>query len=666
MHHHYRRKKVENHIPYQYYYMLHLYIITSCTIMSLYTNTDVTVLRSKTDEIMLELEKIKQETVEPTFENLKKAHLIVLNYCRANKRKLYGGFALHKLLIDKKKDITQGIYAESKIPDIDIYSPYPIQDVHKLCNSLFNDGFKYIEAIEALHLGTYTIKYHDETLCDLSYVPTEIYNKIPFIKCSDDVIITDPKFMTIDSLRMLSNPHDSYWRFFECADLKAFSRFVKLQTEYPLPMYPNENLKINPIKPQCANAIDFIIQKFLFNRQSTITVGIYAYNHFCAISGFETAPLPYIEFISVNYREDALALLALLKDNYKDITYAEHYPWFDYTDYSAKIYLDNDLICHIYDHNHRCTPYQDVNAYNYKAKKPIQSVDMIRLGSATMIYLYMLINAQRERVIENRIGEKFWYIALSHCIQMRNDYFVKYKKTFLDDTIFREFILRCIGEEIGAKKSKKLRIEKRKLQKKPLVWRYIPSEKYIETPPKFIFNNLSGNEIKNPHNLHLSDIIPEPIKDVDDDPDAEIQNEITNIEESTDNETDTDTSNTSIIGGTKSNNTYTKHIVENDFNDIVNGKKIYECRLNKGDFVNMTAGDIVVWENDEKTVTTKIISSKVFDTFADAVQIAGINNILPHEKGKSIRDAVTNTYHQLYTTAEETEHGVKLIKFTVQ
>jgi hypothetical protein len=122
--------------------------------------------------------------------------------------------------------------------------------------------------------------------------------------------------------------------------------------------------------------------------------------------------------------------------------------------------------------------------------------------------------------------EKFYYQVLSHCTQMRNQYLKVFNKNFLDDTIFKEFIITCVGEEITTEKSMRLRIESRKIKKKPIVHRYNPEDKYQEEPPKYIFGNSSGNKVNNPKNLKLSDKI-----NTDDDDDNEDNNEDNNNDE---------------------------------------------------------------------------------------------------------------------------------------
>lgn len=465
--------------------------------MSIYSESDIDLLRRSADRIKDELEKFKQASSEPSLDELKKAHDIILSFCKEKKRKLYGGFALHLLLLNK--DPNGGLYKGSKIPDIDIYSPQPICDMYTLCNLLFQAGFKSVMGHEALHKETYTIKLYNEVICDFSYVPNSIYHKMPYVTVRDLYCI-HPNFMTIDYLRMLSNPLDSYWRFFGCdEDLKAFRRFGQLQKAYPLPVNNNAlpEYKANPRLGDLMN----IIYRFLLNRPSVAVIGFYAYNYFCKLCEYETVDIPYYEFVSVDYKKDVLVLLEMLRSINPEVTHTEFYPFFQYTDYSVEVYLGEDMICRIYGNNKRCIPYQDARPYSVSAKEG----DFLRLGSFTIIVLYFLINAQKSRVGNKSNLERFYYHMVSHCIQMRNEFLTTTRRNFLDDTPFKDFVINCIGDEITADKQMRMRIESRKQKKKPLVHRYIPADELKEEPPKYIFSNSSGNKINNDRNLQLSE-----------------------------------------------------------------------------------------------------------------------------------------------------------------
>lgn len=477
--------------------------------MSLYYEYDIELLKKKSEHIKQELEKIRSDMDELSVEQKRKIQMIILNYCREKKRKIYGGYAWNLLIINKNKE--DKIYSDNKIADIDIYSPEPIQDLYNICNALYKEGFKYILGEEAIHKETYGIKVFREKYCDLSYVPKNIYNRIPYIEING-VYCTHPNFMTIDYLRQVSDPVVSYWRFFESGEeLKTFKRFFKLQKNYPLP-FNNKPLNIQKPDVKITNALSYIY-RYLLNKTTTITVGFYAYNYFCHMSGYDHIQMPFYEFISVDYKNDALELIELLKKEFNDnITYEEFYPFFQYTDYSVEIYLNGNIICRIYNNNNKCTPYQELSAYNFDMPNLVKTKDHIRIGTFTVVLLYFLVDALKMRVKKDNEMEKFYYHVISHCIQSKQNYLGKYKKSFLDDTIFKEFTISCMGQTLQPEVERMILIEKRKKQKKPLVFRYEPGEEQKEAP-KYIFTNSSGNKINKEKNLRLK----EHIENEDDD-----------------------------------------------------------------------------------------------------------------------------------------------------
>jgi ASC-1-like (ASCH) protein len=617
--------------------------------MSLYTEYDIDLLKKKSEEIRAELEKIKNEKMEPTLEEQKKIQKLIKEYCIEKKRKLYGGYAWNLLIMNKNP--ADKIYTDdNKVADIDMYSPEPINDWYAICNLLHKNGFQYVLGEEAQHQETYSVKVNRIVFCDISYVPKNIYNRMPYIEINGLQCI-HPSFATIDYLRMSSDPLASYWRFFECGeDLKGFKRFYKLQKNYPLP-YNDRSLDISKPKEKVSHALETIF-KYIINKKSIIVNGFYAYNYFCHMSGFNHIQIPFYEFVSINYREDALELTDLLKKEHQNITYDEYNPFFQFTDYSVEIYLGDDIICRIYSNNKKCTPYQDLSALNFSTDKPTKMAGNIRMGTYPIVLQYFLIDAIKQRVNNDKDMEKFYYHVVSHCIQTRNKYLKTHKKTFLDNSIFKEFVITCLGESVTPEKERMLLIEKRKKNKEPLVYRYDPKDGEKEAPKFSGFKNTSGNKISNPKNLKLSDVV----KSDDDDYD-EIEDE--NSQENDNN----DKENKDQKGG----EIYHKTVKQPYFDQIKNGEKIYEGRLKKGDFKKLKVGDFVVWEFEDKTCKTEIIEILEFPSFVEAISAVGLEYVLPTqaEQKKTVEEAINDVYRKFYSEELEKEFGVLMIKVKV-
>lgn len=506
--------------------------------MTLYKSGDVDLLLNKWDSILSDVEKQKLLLLEPTIEEMRDVYNIILDFVKSLKRKLYGGYALNMLVKDKNpKD---AFYKPDKFPDIDFYSPEPIVDLIKLCNIIHKKGYKYVTGREAMHQETYSISVNYMLYCDISYVPRNIYNKMPFKEINGFTLI-HPNFMMIDYLRMMTDPLISYWRFE--SDMKSFRRFVLLQKHYPLPIN-NNPINISGNTPLLDDAMNNIL-KFLLNRDTLVVVGFYAYNYLLSESklleskkqnNFNILDIPYFEFISTNYREDCLNLLEILKNiitiNKDSISYSEFYPFFQFTDHNTEIYLGDDLIAVIYNHNKKCIPYQIVKALKFSNGK-IEKINnkTIRIGTFHMTLLYALISIMRARTDNNNDMKNLYYTFSSHLIEMRNNYLTTTKKTFLDDSVFKEFVVNCMGETIQPDRQRRLLIESRKKKNKPYVFTYEPSAGEKEPDNKYMFANSSGNIINNPKNLRLSSKMKED--DVEGDFDDDISDDVSDKNKST-------------------------------------------------------------------------------------------------------------------------------------
>lgn len=482
--------------------------------MALYKQGDIELLAENWSNIMAEAEKERLAVLEPTLEEMKDVHEIILEFVRANKRKIYGGFALNLLVKDKdKKD---AIYKDNKIPDIDFYSPDPIGDLMKLCNILHQKGYKSVTGREAMHQETYSLSVNYMTYCDLSYVPRNIYNKMPFIE-ANNLILIHPHFMFIDYLRMMTDPLISYWRFE--GDLKSYRRFFLLQKHYLFPKAKTE-IKIKEKTPTLQTALSMVFQ-FLLNRNSIIVTGLYAYNYYLyeskildskESSNMSLIQVPYYEFISSDYRTDFFALINHLKSNViipqDKLTSTEFYPFFQFTGHSVEIYLDSQLICRIYNNNKKCFPYLDLPAIKFNTVE--NSVEKhkkhtVRMGTFPITLLYSLISIMRARTNDNINDKNLYYQVVGNLLESRSFYFDKYKKNYLDDTPFREFVVKCIGETIQPERQRRLLIESRKKKNKRYTFTYEPENGVKEPATNYEFANSSGNQINNPKNLRLTE-----------------------------------------------------------------------------------------------------------------------------------------------------------------
>ncbi len=503
--------------------------------MSLYTESDSRLFIEKVDGIIKSAEAYSSQIVHPTKDLIREIFMIVKDFVMEKERKVYGGFALNMLL----GNVVAGekIYDDDnpKAWDIDFYSPDPISDAKEISHRLLKKGIHHVMAREALHNETYTVFAETENCADMSYVPRNIYNKIPFTKING-MYVTNPHFLMIDYFRVMTDPLTS---FSSHRLEKTFTRLCVMTKHFPL---PHSTSSIDIIPPDKELDVAFHkVHEFLTNHESSIVVGMYAYNHLIKESEIKTQTNKqnrvktkqgsgqdnYIDYVDINYYEvistqyvrDARDLILSLKQTFVGdrITYQENYPFFQYLGYSVNIYFDNEIICKMYHYNSRCTPFFDVPALYFKNNSYDELSGKIRIGSYALLMMYTLINVMKARTDNDINTKNLYYTIISHMIDMKNYYLKKTKKTIFDESLFQEFIIRCTGSMLSPAMEKQIRIEKKRKAGKKFSWSYNPdNEKDVANDTKYIFMNSSGNPINNEKNMKIDLANTTDVGEIDD------------------------------------------------------------------------------------------------------------------------------------------------------
>ena len=475
--------------------------------MEIYTTKDLEDFNEKIDDVINDIKREQLRVLDPTYEEIKLVTKIVHDFIIKYKRKIYGGYALNLLLKDKNpKD---AIYGDLEIPDIDFYSPDPIVDLKTLCNLLHSNGLQDVNGREAHHKETYTISVNRQNYIDISYVPKNIYHRMPFVEVNKMNMI-HPHFMIIDFYRMSTDPLTSYWRI-----EKMMPRVHKLLTHYPLLKInrPLSNLmeKHNIKNTELKNVLNTVYQ-YLCNKKSLIVIGFYAYNFFLneskisnKNSKFFPIDIPYYEFISENYYNDVNELVNILKDTYKDDKFEikEHYPFFQFYGYNVKVFYNNTLIFWAFDINKKCLPYQEIKLLE-KHKGATKSTNVIRIGSFPLVIMMNFIFTIYNRVNKNNSMTNIHQIFTSNLFTVRNNYFRTKHITFLDKSVFQELTIDCIGPKINPQREFfEEKTRKKEKTKRSYTFRYDPSVGNTDTTSTYIFLNSSGNPINHTKNLRL-------------------------------------------------------------------------------------------------------------------------------------------------------------------
>ena len=481
--------------------------------MELYNETNVKLIVEKLDDIINIIEEKKLENFEPTREELMNVNKIVLDFIREKKRKIYGGYAQNKAIIQKNPN--DAFYKETKIPDIDYYSPDPLNDLKDLSDQLHQKGFKHVDAQEALHKETYSIfvNFSPIPVCDISYVPKNIYNRIPFIEI-EGINYVNPSFMMIDMLRILTDPYFSSFRW-----EKIVPRINTLQKYYPFNKASKplpDSYKVPSDKKEVLNRLNWFVYDEIKNKDKFILFGQAAYNYFLGESEilrdnklgkkYRYLDNNLIEIISTNYLNDGSKMIDSIKMKFKDIsekiTYIEYYPFWMFIGYSVMVFYEDIPFLNIVFHNRRCLPIRKTPLRNFtNAPFPILPDDFIMLGSFDVVLMMSLITGFKMRVNFEEDKSHFYNIMTSHLIEMRNHFLNKKGLTPLDDSLFQEFISTCIGSAVDPVREARLERNKKRTEGKKIIYRYTPgSNKPI---PIFRFSNSSGNPIRKVRNLKL-------------------------------------------------------------------------------------------------------------------------------------------------------------------
>lgn len=461
----------------------------------LYSDNDMLVLEHHLDDLNAQYNEEYYDTVEPKRDERIRAYDVIKSYVRKKKRIIYGGYAVNATV--KVKNTEDAIYkgVDEILADIEYYSTNPLQDVIELCDMLQNEGFTNIIGKEALHLETYTIIVNTAKMCDISYMSRNIYNKVPTLSI-DGMLMAHPSFMMIDYLRMFTDPLLSYWR------TKKFSRGFLLDKYYPTDNYKNKvhkdlnKLKNEPTKQENMNKLKEKTINLLIDRKSVVVFGYLAYNYYVSQVNGEEFDIPFIDIISVDYIDDANHIINTLKNTFTNIAdrinIVEYYPFFQFMGYKSTIYYHNVPIVNIYHHNYICTPYKTIQYHTGN----------LQIATYTLMLKMLKMLIFRSEVDENINQVINYNVLLRNIIIARNNYLNKNNKNILDDTIFQEFQINCIGKTKSADRIKFVATEKRKKNKKK-EFKYDPEAKKKPDIDDYKFANTTGNRIRKERNKKL-------------------------------------------------------------------------------------------------------------------------------------------------------------------
>ena len=471
--------------------------------MELYRMEDIKAITDNLDKIIEESSIVKNHTLEPTIEEYKKAIQISKDFISSKKRIIYGGKAYDELI--KLKNESDKIYKEYSRSDIEFYTPEPISDLVELCNILYEQKFTFVSGRQAEHDGTYKIYVNFENICDITYMPKNIFGNMPAVTI-DKILYSHPMWILIDILRQYNDPITSYWRLRD----KLFFRATTLLKHYPLELVTlssftykdtHNNEKINLFKK-------------MMSMESIIFTGSIAETYYLTLkSQINTS---HIEVFSTNFRDDVKAIIEFLKeifsDKYDQLTINYYVPFYQFWDERVEISLKDECIIKIFGNkifgnNEMCIPYNNlfisdskinkiqVGGFRSKIKNNIGGSDekCIKIATFILLFNHLLIHRQYEYINRTEIYKKYEKI-MHGLLNKRNTYLKENKKTVMDNTPYREFIIRCNGITVNSTRKYRLQQLNKKLKGRVIVFNYNPeTQQKTFTLPEYKFSNISGN-----------------------------------------------------------------------------------------------------------------------------------------------------------------------------
>ncbi len=243
----------------------------------MYRIEDIKKIEENIDNIKEGAAKQYKTFYEPTLEETSNVYKAIRNFISRKKKIVYGGFAQNLLVKTKNpkdvfyQEIDGAFYNWPDLADIEFYTPTPLNDIIELTEELHASGFKHVEGKEGMHPETYKIFVNFINYCDFTYLPTNIYNNLPYIEI-DGIRCCHPHFMMIDAYRILTDPMTSYWRL-----EKPLKRFQLVLHHYPIDQSKNNN------KISFSNKFPDVlrtIRKKIIHKTKLIMVGFGAYNYY--------------------------------------------------------------------------------------------------------------------------------------------------------------------------------------------------------------------------------------------------------------------------------------------------------------------------------------------------------------------------------------------------
>ena len=461
---------------------------------------DIITVNENIDSLMDKARNREIQLIEPTLDEFTKVRQIILDFIKKEKRIIYGGYAWHNLI--KKVEPADGFYKDTDYTDIEFYSNKPIEDMKKICDILYAKGFKPIQGKSAQHEDTYTIFVNFTGYCDISYMPSNVFYGAMTENINGYRMI-HPKFILVDILRQFNDPMTSFWRLD-----KNVKRGKIMMKHYPIEFNIKNNTNIPVLSNETINLVNVILP-LISKMKHILFIGLVAH-------GAYTNPNTDLSKQTINYNNNPIEIISTsaIKDvetiyNYivkyfidkGDITgfddkilMEQYFPFFQFTDKKVVFKYKGEVFLTIYRNNEKCIPYNEVKLSLNKT-----TINGVKIGTFNVCFMYNLIRFHQSVVEKEQNNASLYDLLMSQMIDQRNDFLDKQNKTILDETIYEDFKVNCLGDPVSPMRKFMLSRRDRKLLPRSAIFPYDPEERKDNYPTDiYFFNNYSGNIINNP------------------------------------------------------------------------------------------------------------------------------------------------------------------------
>jgi hypothetical protein len=459
---------------------------------------DINIVNENVNQIIKKAHSKEIQIIEPTLDEFIKVRSIILNYIKKEKRIIYGGYAWNYLI--NNVNPSDAFYDTEDMADVDFYSHKPIEDIKKICDLIYAEKFKFIQGKSAQHDDTYTIFVNFTAYCDITYMPTNIYNNC-ITQSIDGYRFTHPKLILVDILRQYTDPMTSYWKL-----EKNTKRGKLIIKNFPLELNTGK-YNIIKLEDKTIKLVNYLIAE-LVKLNTLLFIGEIATNAYIKPNidikmQSSTYNNTLIEVISSKISKDVSLIYSLIVKYFlsnKDISsidnaiiIEQYYPFFQFIDKKVILKYNNEPFLIIYGNNEKCIPFNNINLlYGESSSK-------IMIGTFNVVFMYYLIkfhlafiNHEKTMIMQNEY-------MMAQLLEAKNTFFEANNKNILDQTIFEDFKVDCLGYPISPMRKFLLSRRDRRLMSRTSIQPYDPAEEKTNYKTDgYQFNNYSGNIINNP------------------------------------------------------------------------------------------------------------------------------------------------------------------------